>query len=85
MSIVISLFPRIYKRALVKQCCLLLLPTFTTIYEAVYAYLPLAEAFHVKGRKHDGSGIDDALGMQDTAAGTGEELGLWLYSVLDQK
>ena len=60
MSIVISLFPKIYKRALVKQCRLLLLPTFTTIYEAVYTYLPLAEAFHAKRRKHDGSGVDDA-------------------------
>ena len=30
------------------------------VHEPVYTYLPLPEAFHDKGHKRDGAGIDDA-------------------------
>ena len=38
----------------------MLLPTFTTVQEPVHTYLPLPKAFHAKGRKRDGAGVDDA-------------------------
>ena len=36
----------------------MLIPTFTTVHEPVYRYLPLPEAFHDKGRKRDSAGVD---------------------------
>ena len=46
------------------------------MYEAVYTYLPLPEAFHAKGRKRDGSSVDDAKSWE---CGIQRQVQNWVY------